>query len=250
VNLAPLVTGVSAINLLYAAVPSASFRRRAIEKELRMLKIDAGVHPQSQALSDGPAILVCNHLHSVLDVMLVKLLDPDCWVVMKSDVISEAPPLLRGPLTAFLQTSLKVLYLTRDGHGRGHDPTIRDRVTAVLRRGGKVLVFAEGRTQRDGPPRTMFHGSLKIAADVGCPVVPVAVGYRPAVGWEEGSALRNVLEVVQRDGGVRARIMCGEAMAPVKPGEGIERRIEFVRCAVEAAYLRCVEEFPDGRAKL
>ena len=34
-------------------------------------------------------VLISNHLHSVLDTMLVKLLDPTVHVVMKADLLDE-----------------------------------------------------------------------------------------------------------------------------------------------------------------
>ena len=60
-------------------------------------------------------------------------------------------------------SALGVLWYRRALHeGAERDHTVRARITAVLRAGGKVLVFAEGTTKREGPPGTMYGGNISV----------------------------------------------------------------------------------------
>ena len=228
--------GVAGLSALYALLPLDDLRRRLVRRELRLVGVNAKLHPGSAPLPSGPAILVCNHLHAVLDTMMIKVLDPSCSVVMKDDLLTEVPAALKPVVSSFVQT-LNVIWYSR---GESDSSRTRERILSDLRSGRKVLIFAEGTTQRDGPPQHMFAGSMEIAAEAGCPVVPVAVAYRPASGWTDNeTALQNVLAIINRPGGgVQARICCRDRMrvdtSDAKAG------IEAIRRQVTEAYYSCI----------
>ena len=81
-----------------------------------------------------------------------------------SSQVPQAP--LRAAMRIFL-SALGVLWYRRAlDEGAERDHTVRARITAVLRAGGKVLVFAEGTTKREGPPGTMYGGKHKRGSGV------------------------------------------------------------------------------------
>jgi 1-acyl-sn-glycerol-3-phosphate acyltransferase len=76
------------------------------------------------------------------------------------------------------------------------DESIRERVAATLADGCSVLVFAEGTTQRSGPPMKMYSGSLDIARQAGVKVLPVTLRYNMPVGLDKMDCpLSNALQV-------------------------------------------------------
>jgi 1-acyl-sn-glycerol-3-phosphate acyltransferase len=81
--------GIGALSSLYLLLPFTRVRQWCTAAELRLIGVDAAIHSSSKALPPGPAILISNHLHTVLDTMLVKLLDPTIHVVMKADLLDE-----------------------------------------------------------------------------------------------------------------------------------------------------------------
>ena len=61
-------------------------------------------------------------------------------------------------------------------------------ITAILRRGHRVLIFPEGTTTSGGPPSTFHRAGFQAAVDAAVPVVPVAIGYADGRGRPTTSA--------------------------------------------------------------
>lgn len=132
---------------------------------LRVLRVDVEL---SGALAPGTRMLVANHV-SWLDVMAVHAVCPQARFVAKADVRA-------WPAVGALVAGAGSLFVDR------HKPRLArrsvDEITAVLRDGGLVAVFAEG-TTTDGHQVLPFRsGLLRAAGAVGCLVQPLALRYR------------------------------------------------------------------------
>jgi 1-acyl-sn-glycerol-3-phosphate acyltransferase len=163
-----------------------------------------------------PAIWICNHFSHV-DLLVLKAIEPELAVVVKKDLLDEVPA---GVTRAFFRrawTALPALWYDRNGK----DTQIRDSLAAELRAGRSVLIFAEGTTQRDGPPMAMRGGSLEVARACGVPVQPVCLRYAPAIGLaKHDDGMRSTLAMMRAEDkkvGVRLlpRMDAPETIAPV-----------------------------------
>lgn len=113
----------------------------------------------------GAAVLVANHL-SLLDILvLYGLFRPFKWV-------SKAE-MFRVPFIGWNMRLNEYVALRR-----GDRDSIRqmmDHCRAHLARGVPVLIFPEGTRSRDGRLQAFKDGAFRLAAEVGCPVVPIVV---------------------------------------------------------------------------
>ena len=113
----------------------------------------------------GPAVIVANHL-SLLDILVVHgYFRPFKWVAKGE--------LFRVPFIGWnmiLNDYVRVWRGERDSvkrmlaHCRRH-----------LERGSAVIIFPEGTRSRDGNMQPFKDGAFKLAAEVGCPLIPVAI---------------------------------------------------------------------------
>src|SRR5262249_48118373 len=84
-----------------------------------------------------------------------------------------------------------------------------------LKRGVSLLMFPEGTRSKDGEMHEFHNGSFKLAAECGCPVVPVVVDGTLAIysGWKvrafPGTVTIRVLDPVRvEDVGGKANALC------------------------------------------
>ncbi len=113
----------------------------------------------------GPAVLVANHM-SMLDILvLYGLFRPFKWVAKVE--------LFRVPFVGW-NMSINDYVRIRRGHA---DSTRRmmEHCRRHLERGTPVLVFPEGTRSRDGHLQPFKDGAFRLAAAVGCPVIPVVL---------------------------------------------------------------------------
>lgn len=146
------------VRLLLAPVVLLIYRTRTLDRRLVPL--------------EGPAIIAPNHF-SFLDHFFIAVpLRRRVQFVAKSQIF-------KPPLGAVY--SHGGVFPVRRGH-RDDDPFVTAR--AILRRGGLVVMYAEGgrsRTEELGQPR---YGLGKLALESGAPVVPTAVAGSAGVrGW-------------------------------------------------------------------
>jgi 1-acyl-sn-glycerol-3-phosphate acyltransferase len=133
-------------------------------------------------LPDGPAIVVCNHIHAMDPPVLASLLPRPAWFMTKEE-------LFRYPGLARLITMLHA-YPVRRGH-----PDRRALVTTlrILRQGGIVLIFPEGHRSETGELQAPKRGVAYLARKTGVPVVPVGLvgpwGFRRRVTFSMGPPL-------------------------------------------------------------
>ncbi len=107
----------------------------------------------------GPCILVANH-QSVLDILFMMLLPPDCRCWAK-----------RWPF----RIPVLGLMMKLCGHLCVDDPAVLYKAADSLRGGVSLLVFPEGTRSRDGKLTRFHDGVFILAARTGVPIIPVAI---------------------------------------------------------------------------
>lgn len=183
---------------------------------LRVLRVEVAL---TGALAPGTRMLVANHV-SWLDVMAVHAVVPHARFVAKADVRD-------WPAVGALVAGAGSLFVDR------HKPRLArrsvDEITAVLRDGGLVAVFAEG-TTTDGHQVLPFRtGLLKAAAAAGCLVQPLALRYREgplavsgSVPYIDDDSLLQSLWRLCRCHGLQASLTL---LAPREAGSGDPRTL-------------------------
>lgn len=122
---------------------------------------------------EGAALYVGNH-QSYLDPVVV-LREVEALPVAKAEVAS-------WPLIGFAARATGIMYVKRESSKSRLSTLVAIRQT--LERGHSVLLYPEGTTQH-GPSTLPFRlGAFRVAAELGIPVVPVAIHYPdPADAW-------------------------------------------------------------------
>lgn len=129
------------------------------------------------AASDGPYVVVMNHVSRIDPVFILSLPIP-LRMVVKSE-------LLRSPLG--LNLRLAGYIGTRRG-GPDDAQRVLDRGLDWLARGVSVMLFPEGRRSPDGRVGRFKRGAFEMAARAGVPILPVVVAGSDDV--QSGGSLR------------------------------------------------------------
>jgi 1-acyl-sn-glycerol-3-phosphate acyltransferase len=163
----------------------------------------------------GPAVLVANHL-SILDILVVyALFRPFKWVAKAE--------LFRIPVVGWNMALNDYVRIWR-----GDRESVRrmmEHCHAHLARGAPVLVFPEGTRSRDGRLQAFKDGAFRLAHDIGCPVIPIAISGTGEALPKHGLVLRTRMRALVR---VLAPI-------PASPHSGPEALREAARGAIIAA---------------
>ena len=158
-----------AVITLLPLLPRMQWRQRMATGALRLLARLTGtaitVHARNR-LPDGPAIVVANH-PSWLDGLALTTVLPDSFRFVAGEVFQ------REGLTGFVLKRLGTEFVER--HEREHGVADTDRIVAVVRAGQSLVIFPEGRLARAPGLRPFHMGAFVVAAQVGVPVVPVAI---------------------------------------------------------------------------
>jgi 1-acyl-sn-glycerol-3-phosphate acyltransferase len=125
--------------------------------------------------ADGPFILAPNHF-SNLDHFFC-----GAYIRRKIRFMAKSQLFFRNPVLHYIFTYGGV-FPVRRGH---HDEEAFITANAILRRGGCVLMYAEGGRSRTGQLGEVKPGLGRLALESGVPVVPVAIHGSQAVrGWK------------------------------------------------------------------
>ncbi len=149
------------------------FRRKFISSALDFLNVDCTFS------GDGievPALYVSNH-RSLLDPFL-NLYKVDAYVVSKAEV--EAYPLVgRGA------KETGVIFVQRNNSASRS--AAKDAIRVALSEGKSILIYPEGTTSNLPTSDEFKLGSFNVAAELGIPVVPMALDYRKHEHkWNDG----------------------------------------------------------------
>ena len=152
------------------------YRRKFIRTSLGVLGVEVfyrGVQ------IDEPALYVSNH-RSLLDPFL-NLLKIDAWVVSKAEVSSY-------PLVGKGARETGVIFVDRENSKSR--AVAKEAIRNALMEGKSILIYPEGTTSNFDTTRDFRLGSFKVAAELGIPVVPVALDYRKVEHkWHDGRLL-------------------------------------------------------------
>ncbi|MGH7297383.1 MAG: lysophospholipid acyltransferase family protein [Polyangiaceae bacterium] len=175
----------------------------------------------------GPAVIVANHASLIDILVLFALYRPFKWVSKAENfklpfigwnmTLNDYVPLVRGNRRSIARMMAEC---------RKH-----------LARGMPVLIFPEGTRTRDGELQEFKDGAFRLAAEAGCPVVPVAVhGTRHSLP-PHGAVLRN---------GMNALV---EVLDPIAPDADPDRLREAARQAIAGALARQAGTAPPSLQK-
>jgi len=175
------ISGVGSVILSAFVLPLFNLGKHDDAKELRaqaaiqwvfatFLKVASGVgvisvEYQSLAkLEDGPCLVLANH-PTILDVVLLGALLPQCDCVVKGDAWNNF--FLRGIVTA------AGYIINSDGPGLVRECSNR------LRAGRSVLLFPEGTRSPESGLQPFARGASRIAIESGCPIQPITIQCTP-----------------------------------------------------------------------
>jgi len=164
----------------------------------------------------GPAVLVANHA-SLIDVLvLFSLYRPFKWVSKAGN--------FKIPFIGWNMTLNGYVPLVR-GNQRSTLRAMKE-CRKLLRRGMSVLIFPEGTRTMTGELQAFKDGAFFLAAELGCPVVPIAVHATGDCLPKHGAVLRQKMY---------ARV---EVLDPIVPGD--MGKVEL-RNAARAAIAQALE---------
>jgi 1-acyl-sn-glycerol-3-phosphate acyltransferase len=138
----------------------------------------------------GPAVIVANHA-SLIDILtLFALYRPFKWVSKAS--------VFRVPLIGWNMKLNDYVGLVRGN--RRSILKMMDECRAHLRRGTPVLLFPEGTRTKTGELQDFKDGAFRLATDMKCPIIPVAVhgtaDSLPKHGFVLRNRMRGLVEVL------------------------------------------------------
>jgi 1-acyl-sn-glycerol-3-phosphate acyltransferase len=164
----------------------------------------------------GPAVIVANHASLIDILVLFALYRPFKWVSKASN--------FRLP---FIGWNMKLNDYV--GLVRGSKESIVRMMAecrAHLRRGSPVLIFPEGTRTKTGELQAFKDGAFRLATEVGCPLIPVAVHGTGDALPKHGLVLRQPM---------RAFV---EVLDPIAPGDDTSALRDKARSAIAAALAR------------
>ena len=129
-------------------------------------------------VAPGGCLWVCNH-YSWLDYPVLQCASPRLLrVVARADLAKE------GPFGAVAQRLLRALGVIEYSRGdKASGAAVRQALHAALvADAAPVLLFPEGTSQVEGPPKPFRAGGLLAAFAAGTPVQPVALRYSEPIG--------------------------------------------------------------------
>jgi 1-acyl-sn-glycerol-3-phosphate acyltransferase len=115
---------------------------------------------------DGAAILCPNHLSFFDSVFMAVLLDRPVHFIGKAEYLDSWT-------TRWLFPAMGMIPIDRDSGPRAM--IALDAAADVLRSGALLCIYPEGSRSRDGRLHRGYTGAARLAAAVGCPVVPVGI---------------------------------------------------------------------------
>jgi len=211
-----LFQGLATCALVFPLAGPA-MRERRIRNWSRKLLAICGVRLVVQgAISDSPALIVCNHI-SWLDIFAVNTCRP-CRFVAKSDIRD-------WPLLGWLCDRAGTIFIAR---GRQRDVRrIFQGLVKSIHAGERVAFFPEGTTSLQGTVLP-FHANLfEAAIDADVPVQPYALRYldrngrpHPAVEYVGDTTFVQSMLTILRHRDITAELL----VLPALSSEGAHRR--------------------------
>ena len=119
-----------------------------------------------QVPADGAAILCPNHLSFFDSVLMLLMFDRPIYFIGKSEYLDSWK-------TRRLLPALGMIPIDRDCGPRAM--IALDAAAEVLHDGALLCIYPEGTRSRDGRLYRGYTGAARLAATVGCPIVPIGI---------------------------------------------------------------------------
>lgn len=217
-----LVAGLITVGIASAAVITSMFRPRGPFSErilngfgkiwVRVSGMRLQVDGLEHARRGGPYLIVANHRSNIDIMTLITALPIPIRFLSKKEVF-------KFPLLGAAMRGVGMVPLDRE-MGRKELASIIRHTRTLTSEGRSLVVFPEGTRSLTGEMLPFKHGAFFIAAQVGCPVLPVAVSGTGAI-WSPQSWLI-------RGGPVKVKIMAPIEVSK-KAGRQSNRLAEQVR---------------------
>ncbi len=156
--------------LLVAAAPrrawAAAVARASARGILRAVGLRAAVLGADQLPRSGPCVIVANHSSYLDGLVVLGALRRDCCFVVKRELLGQ-------PIPRLFLTRVGALFVARDE--TLESVASAEAMTAAVRKGGALVVFAEGTFTRAPGLRPFHLGGFLAAAATGAPTIPVTI---------------------------------------------------------------------------
>ena len=179
----------------YRLFPWIKLRRRDFALGTRIVVETVVMAPRSFS---APAVYVANHF-SFLDYFVLCAYIPGCWAIIRSDLMLPHTRKVRVPWYLKLFDGLirrdadraRLLLYDKYDTGKGlRGKQVLERTRQLIADGHNVLLFPEGRSQRETKaPREFDSKIFAFASEHGIPVIPMTIAYTPSIGIEAGDSL-------------------------------------------------------------
>ena len=135
----------------------------------------------------GPAVILCKHQSALETMALQRFFPPQVWVLKRS--------ILRLPLFGWCMATLEPIAIDRSSAPAALKQVVKEGKKR-LKRGQWITLFPEGTRVAPGEKGKYAVGGGVLAAQAGCPVVPVA--HNAGLFWPRNSILKRpgVIDVV------------------------------------------------------
>jgi 1-acyl-sn-glycerol-3-phosphate acyltransferase len=152
-------------------LPKLSWRWKLTRAAVRLLCacVAIPVETAGVGLTGGSCVYVANHV-SFLDSFAIGLMFREPVVFAAGGALSRQRVV--GP---FLRRIGAVFVNSQEGKGRSPAESVLSTLKDVVRSGSSVVLFPEGGLTLTTELRRFHLGAFVVAAETGCPVVPVAI---------------------------------------------------------------------------
>jgi 1-acyl-sn-glycerol-3-phosphate acyltransferase len=217
------LVGLAALPLLLAPRAAVmSLGRWWARRALDMARLTAGIDSElrgAEHLPRSPAIIAIKH-QSAWDTLAVPALIGDVAIVVKRE-------LLWIPCYGWYARKAGMIPVDRGAGAQALKAMVRHARAAVAE-GRPIVIFPEGTRTAVGERRGYHPGVAALYAQLGLPVVPVAVN--SGLFWPRRSFLRRPGRVVM------------EALPPLPPGLGRRAFLAELQSRIETATQRLIAE--------
>ncbi len=143
---------------------------KGVMKPLLRNELSLSVHGRDQLDGlDGPVIFFSNHT-SHLDATIIMTTLPDRW--QATTAVGAAKDYFFDVWWRQVFTALVYGAFPIDRAGGG---AATNKARELLEDGWSIVVFPEGARSPDGHVQRFRHGAARVALEVGCPLVPIAI---------------------------------------------------------------------------
>jgi 1-acyl-sn-glycerol-3-phosphate acyltransferase len=152
-------------------LPKLSWRWRFTRAVVRLLCacVAIPVETAGVGLTGESCVYVANHV-SFLDSFAIGLAFPEPVVFVAGDVLSH-----QRVVGSFLRRIGAVFVASRGAEGHSSAGSVLSTLEDVVRSGRSIVLFPEGGLTVTAELRRFHLGAFVVAAETGCPVVPVAI---------------------------------------------------------------------------